>query len=325
MVLISCGGPSSSAGGATSGKIFEITAANGNAPTHPASLGFISFKKSLEAESGGRIKVTVITDPVIGAEASATEQLRSGGFQVAEAVNGLLSSTYKKPIMTAWGLPFLYADSAAAYKAWDSPLATKSFATYEDLGIMCLARWDVGFRELSANKPVNTVADLKGLKIRTPTGQLYLDTWSALGAQPVGLAPAEVYTSLQTGVINATDYPLAAMISQKVYEVQKYEMLINYTNDPECLNISVAFYKSLPPDLQKAVRKAAADSSMAERAELKRQLDEALATLKAHGMTIVNPNLAPFREAVKTITDKYLASQGADGKSLLDGIQQAAK
>jgi tripartite ATP-independent transporter DctP family solute receptor len=292
---------------------------------HPYYVGLLDFKKRVEADSGGRLKVNIIHDPNLPPDAATLEQIRSGGYHLGLVALSAWVSYTKERLLLAWSLPFLYKDTDAAYRAWDSDAADASFSRYEKYGVKCIARWDGGFRSLSANKAVYSLADIKGLKIRVPQSHVYLDTWKALTAEPVTIgSSAEVYAALMTGVANATDFPVLYLVSAKLYEVQKYAIVINYLNDPICVTLSDDFYRKLPPDLQKLVQDAARAAAKAERADVIRRDDQALETLRSKGVTIITPNLAPFRDAVKPVYQSYIAEHGNPGLYLLESIHRAS-
>ena len=292
---------------------------------HPYYVGLQDFKKRVETNSGDRLKVNIIHDPNLPPDAATLEQIRSGGYHLGLVALSAWVSYTKERLLLAWSLPFLYKDTDAAYSAWDSATANSSFSLYEKYGLKCIARWDGGFRSLSANKAVNSLTDIKGLKVRVPQSHVYLDTWKALAADPVTIgSSSEVYTALMTGVANATDFPLLYLVSSKLYEVQKYAIVINYLNDPICVTLSADFYGALPPDLQDLVKDSAQAAAKAERADVIRRNAQALETLRSKGVTIITPNLDPFRDAVNPVYKSFIAEHGKLGLHLLESIHRAS-
>jgi TRAP-type transport system periplasmic protein len=291
---------------------------------HPYYVGLSDFKKRVEAESAGRLRVDIIRSPNLPTDAAVLEQIRSGGFHIGLLSTGLLASYTREYLLQAWSLPFLYKDAHAANTAWNSDAAA-SFARFEKHGFKCLARWDVGFRSLSANKPVESPEDLKGLKIRALQSRLLLDIWKSMGANPIVLgSAAEIYTGLMTGVVTATDMPAYYLVSSKFYEVQKYAVVLNYVDDPICVTISSDFYAKLPGDLQKIITDSANTTAGVVAADTERRSNAAPKILQSKGVTVLTPDLNPFRDAVNPIYDRYLIEQGAAGKDLLDSIRHAS-
>jgi tripartite ATP-independent transporter DctP family solute receptor len=292
---------------------------------HPYYVGLDAFKKKVEADSGGRLKVNIIRDPNLPPDAATLEQVRSGGYHLGLVALSAWVSYTRERLLLAWSLPFLYKDTNAAYRAWDSDAADASFSQYEKYGLQCIARWDGGFRSLSANKAVNSLADIEGVKVRVPQSRLYLDTWKAFGAVPVSIgSSSEVYTALMTGVASATDFPILYLVASKLYEVQKYAIVINYLNDPICVTLSTDFYDALPSDLQMLVRASARSAAQAERADVARRNDQALQTLRSNGVIIIVPELTPFRNAVKPVYQGFIAEHGERGQRLLESIHRAS-
>jgi tripartite ATP-independent transporter DctP family solute receptor len=290
---------------------------------HPYNVGAVKFKEVLERESKGEIKVQIFNNSQLGDESASLEAVRTGSLEFAEHLTSLAASAYGEPQVGAWALPFLYPNSESAWKAWDSPAAVRSYAAFDKKGFKCIARWDAGFRELSSSKPVNSLADVKGLRLRTPAGKIYIDTWKALGAAPVPMAITELYTALQTGVVSGTELPLQAILSYKYYEVQKSDAMLNYIDDPICFSVSAKYYDSLSRDLQKAVMDAAAASSGAERQAAATQAGAAVARIKQLGMTVTQPDLTEFRKAVAPVYDDFYKANGPDSRALVQQIQRS--
>ncbi|MBI3108899.1 MAG: TRAP transporter substrate-binding protein [Candidatus Rokubacteria bacterium] len=293
--------------------------------THPYYPGAVKFKEVLETESKGQIQVQIFPNAQAGDEAASLALIRSGSLQFAEHSSSLASSSSNEPRLQAWSLPFLYPDAEAAYRAWDSDLAAKSYAAFEKSGFKCLTRWDAGFRQLSANRPVNSVNDVRGLKVRTPDGAIYVSTWKALGAVPTPMAFTELYTALQTGVVDGTELPVQVFASSKFYEVQKNYAVINYMNDPICFSVSLRFFNGLSRDLQQAVMKAAQASAVANRQAAGASFDKATDQVKAAGVKITRPDTEPFRKAVATVYEDFYKKAGEEARGVVNAIIQLTK
>jgi len=292
---------------------------------HPLYAGAVRFKEALEAASGGKILVQVFPSAQAGDEAASLQLIRAGGLQFATHSSSLASSASNEPALQGWSLPFLYRDSDTAYRAWDSDLAYKSFAAYEKHGFKCMERFDNGFRQLSTNRPINAVEDVRGLKLRTPDGAIYISTWRALGAVPTPMAFSELYTALQTGVVEGTELPVQVLDTSKFYEVQKHFAEVNYMNDPACVSVSMLFYRSLSPELRAAVDKAAKEAAIANRQRARDGFEKALAKVTAAGMKTTKPDAAAFRAATASVYDDYYKKTGAEGRALVEGILALAK
>ena len=292
---------------------------------HPYYPGAVRFKEVLEAETSGKIQVQIFPNAQAGDEAASLQLIRSGGLQFAEHSSSLASSASNEPLLQAWSLPFLYPDAEAAYHAWDSDLADKSYAAFEKHGFKCLVRWDAGFRQLSSNRPVNSVGDVRGLKLRTPDGAIYISTWQALGAVPTPMAFSELYTALQTGVVDGTELPVQVFDASKFYEVQKNFAVVNYMNDPICFSVSLQFFKSLSPDQRQAVLKAADASAMAEREAARAGFENSIQQVASVKVEITRPQTDQFRKAVAPVYDGFYQKAGEEGRTLVEEILALTK
>lgn len=288
--------------------------------SHPYFAGAKKFKEVLEAETDGRITVDLYASATVADEGASLQLLRSGALEFAQHSSSLAASTFNVPHLMAWTMPFLYPDAEATYRAWDSELFTESFGVFDRFGFKCLVLWDAGSRQLSSNRAVEKVADVSGLKIRTPNSPVYIDIWNALGGVPAPMAFAELYTGLQTGVVDGTELPVQLIFSDKFHEVQSHQAIINYMNDPICFSVSKVFYDRLTPDLQAAVVKAAMESAVAQRATVQEGFQAAIDGIAEQGMTVTYPDTSEFREAVLPVYESFYSQAGDEGRALVESI-----
>jgi TRAP-type transport system periplasmic protein len=169
------------------------------------------------------------------------------------------------------------------------------------------------------------VEDVRGLKVRTPNGTIYIDTWKALGAVPTPMAFTELYTALQTGVVDATELPLQTFQAAKFAEVQKNVAVLNYMNDPICFSVSNKFFTGLRPELQQAVAKALKDATGVERDAVTSSFKSSADAVKAAGVKFSEPDTEPFRKAVAPVYESYFKTNGEEGRKLVDTISAVAK
>jgi len=296
---------------------FSIGGANED---HVFYYGAKKFKEALERESKGRITVELFPNSQIADEAGSIQLLRTGGVQFTTHSSSLAASAFNTPLVQGWTLPFLYPTAEAAYRAWDSDVARNVYGEFEKSGVTCMERWDAGFRQISSKSPIEKLEDLKGLRIRTPNGATYIEAIRALGATPTPLAFSEIYTSLQTGVIDGTELPAQAIFAMKFHEVQTHIAVVNYMNEPICFSASTQFLNSLDPELRKAVEVAAREATEAERAEAQARFQLALDGIKAAGLSFTHPDLAAFREAVKPAYEIFYETAGDDGRKMIEQV-----
>ena len=206
-------------------------------------------------------------------------------------------------------LPFLFKNRSHAYSVFDGPIGNDLMAKFDPIGIEAVAIWENGGRHLTTKKPVNSPADLKGLKMRTMANQIHMAAFKALGAGPVPMAWGEVYTSLDQGVIEAQENPITVIYTNSLWEVQNYVTLTGHVYGPHLVLISKKSLAKLPEDLQQILIRAARETSSYQR-QVSMELEaEQSQLLEQKGMKINTVDLAPFRDqsrsAYKLFTDKF--------------------
>lgn len=212
------------------------------------------FMKEIEKRSGGRITAQVYPD---GQIASSTQEyiggLQSGAFDIGIMNNGSWGDY--TPAFAGLNIPYLYFDYDTVYAVLDSEIGEswKKRAS-EETGTVVLGYFDIGFRELTANVPVHTPADLKGIKIRTMQDPIQMACWEALGANVTPVAYSELYTALQQKMVDAQENPPSNIVSSKVYELQKYMIMTNHNYTATIPAASPLFWNALSDEDQKLIQ-----------------------------------------------------------------------
>lgn len=268
--------------------------------------GAVAFKEAVERESGGQIVVEIFPNGQLGSE--------QAGFE-AQTMNALDFNTGAASVLAlfvpgtdVFGMPFLFENKAQAYEILDGPVAAEIFKAAEAHSIKVLASWENGFRQVGTiKKPIHKLEDLKGLKIRTAPGDIFINTWACLGASATPIAWNEVFTALQTGVVDGQEVPLGPFYTGGFGEVVKYYSFINYMYDPFIFSVSMSFWNKLTPEQQKAVQVVAEESRDAQRAFTSKLEEEAMTALvEKEGMTFIEiDDLKPFQDAVRPVLEKY--------------------
>jgi tripartite ATP-independent transporter DctP family solute receptor len=286
---------------------------------NPTAAYAYVFKQALEQYSGGQIKVELFPNGQLGDNASSLQQVRRGTIGVAVSPTGVLASLYY-PQLGVVELPFLY-DSRAHMRrvlSSDNPVIAKLVdGVAEKSGIRILSFGPYGFRDITtAKNPVREPADMKGLKIRTMEVVPHQEMMKAMGANPVPIPFLELYTSLQTGVVDGQENPPVNILQQKYYQVQKHVSLTNHLMTVVAIVVNDAWYKKLDPALKDAIRKADIDAELACAGVGAVQDTLALAELAKQGMSVYAPSpadLAKFRQATVAPTRAWAEKQyGAD-------------
>lgn len=278
------------------------------------SQGLFKFKEALERESGGKIKVEVYTDGVLGDDRRTLEGLQLGSIQGTTAATGAISSFNQQ--IGVFDLPFLFKDSKSAYKLLDGPIGDEMLAGLSKSGFVGLAYWENGWRHLSnSKKEVTTLADLSGLKIRTLESPIHVDSWKALGANPTPMSMSQLYTALEQKVVDGQENPLGNIVTNKLDEVQKFITLTGHVYAASPFMVSKVFWDTLNEQEKGWVKKAALEARDYQRTLNAQEDVNSAKVLKEKGIKISELQAGEkekFQAAVKPIYDKYSATYGAE-------------
>jgi len=276
----------------------------------------LKFKELVEEGSNGELKVTIFPNAKLGDERTLLERMKLGVVDAGVITTGPFINFI--PSFGVFDLPFIFSSPEHAYTVLDGPVGKDLLKEMENLGWKGLAYGERGFRNLTnSKKEVKTPDDIKGLKIRLMQNPVYVDSFKALGANAVPMAWTEVLTALQQGTVDGQENPLNVIVAFKLYETQKYLSLTRHAYAPNVIMLSMKTWKKLSPEHQALVQESAQTA-----AEYNRKLDndnaaEWLQFLKDQGMTVTEPDLAAFREAVKPVYEKY---EDKFGKELIESI-----
>ena len=280
------------------------------------------FEKTVEARSQGAIDVRNFGASQLGKDKEMMQAVRLGNLEMC------LPSTVVPAVAPIFGfqeLPFLFKDRKHVERALLGPVGWKLNQVLEEKGYIILGFWENGFRKITNNaRPINTPADLKGIKLRTPKSPARVRLFKTLGANPTSMSFKEVFSALQQGVIDGQENPMAQIMSAKFYEVQKYLSISNHVYTPGYGLIGKKFFEGLAPELQYTLRVAGADTGDYARRTGKSMDKKLMKEAKKH-MKINKINRKAFMDASKGLYDAYPKEFGADGKWILDHIMKAAK
>ena len=241
--------------------------------------GIMKFKDLVEERSGGRIAVEVFPSAQLGSSRDMIEGLQMGTLECAFAVTAVMSNFV--PEYNLLDAPFIFRDYKHAYAVVDGPIGKELDAKWlarQNCRIM--GYMDVGFRNIYSSRPVRSLADLKGLKIRTMQSQLNMAVFNKLGAIATPMAGNEVFTGLQQKTIDAAENAIQYVYHQKLYEVTPYITYSNHFYNFCAIIIAEDFYQSLPEDLQKIVLAAGTECVDFQREMSRRFNEEAIGKLK---------------------------------------------
>ncbi len=284
------------------------------ADAHPRAAAMNHFAAEVNKATGGSVKVEVFGNAVLGSEEKMLIAAQAGTIDFY--MGALSPIAGRKKELQIFDFPFLFATDAEAAAVLDGPAGQKLLASLDEMNIHGLV-WSGGaFRNMSNSKrPLNTLSDMKGLKVRVMQSPMALASFNAMGMNAVPMAFTEVYTALETRALDGYEHPVVDMFANKMYEVQKYLTITNHVYTPVALVVSKKFWTSLTPDQQAAVLKAAEDTRTFQRAEELRQAAVVVDQLKANGMTMtVMPpaELEHIRTAIQPVIAKNTGTIGAE-------------
>jgi tripartite ATP-independent transporter DctP family solute receptor len=299
---------------------------NGVNEDHPVGLGYKKMQEVLDARTGGKIKINAFWGGSAGGDLQATQALRAGTQEMVCTSSSPLVGIVKE--LGAFDLPFLFANEQEADAVLDGPAGAYFTQKLEAVGLINLAYWENGFRNLTNSKrPVAKAEDFQGIKLRVMQNNIFLDTFKTLGTNAVPMAFGEVFTALETRTIDGQENPFVTIETSKFNEVQKYLSVTRHAYTPFLILYSKKLWDQLNPQEQAALREAAMAGQKVQRAANRALNEKALVSLKAKGMLVNEISAAEQRrmfEMVKPVYDRNVPSIGAEAVSkVMDGLKKA--
>jgi len=292
--------------------------------TDTQSIAGKRFGELLKEKTKGALDIKIFADSSLGAFQAAIAGVRGGTIDMA--VSGSGNFVGMVPLLGIFDIPFMFKDTDHAYRVLDGKIGQDVLDKLGEFGLKGLAYWDNGWRELTNNvHPVNKPDDVKGMKIRTTGSPAHIEAFKLLGANPVPMPLAELYTALEMKTVDAQEHPLGVLWSAKLYEVQKYLSLTNHAYSALIVVMNKAKYDSLPPDQQKALVESAREAGMYQRKLNNDNMAKIVANVKKAGMEVIEKvDGTPFLEATKPGRDTFTAKfGGADIIKSIDAVRDA--
>jgi tripartite ATP-independent transporter DctP family solute receptor len=280
---------------------------------YPTVQAVENMGKKLEAATGGRLSIQMYASMQLGGEKEAIEQAQVGALQLARVSVGALGPVVDD--LNVFNLPFLFRDTAHMEKVIDGPIGQElldKVSNNPNTRLIGLAWMDAGARSVyDTKKPIKSIDDLKGLKVRVMGNPMFVDMMNALGGNGVAMGYDQVFSALQTGVVDGAENNPPSFVFDNHYQVAKYYTLTEHLIVPEILVFSRATWDSLSKDDQALIKKLAREAQLDERQLWKKVEDEAMAKMKASGIEVDTvADKTPFQAAVKPVWDKYGAKYG---------------
>jgi tripartite ATP-independent transporter DctP family solute receptor len=290
----------------------RLTLGHGAAPGNPRSVAAERVATQLRERSNGRIELRVAGSAQLGDDAAMLTALRTGTLDMS--VNSQGASSAVLPELAALGLPFLFANAAAAYKVVDGAVGEELSKRFENVGLIALGWWDNGIRHTSNSKrPITRPDDFRGLKIRTPPDPMTIDIFQALGAATQQINFNELYVALQQGVVDGQENPLANIHSSKLFEVNRFISLTGHKWECNPVFASRIAWGRLRPEDRSLIQEVLREATAHQRT-LSQEIDtRLLGEFRANSAVAVNEvDQAPFRNATASVGEKWQARPFGD-------------
>ncbi len=278
---------------------FSYKYANNLPLSHPMNLRAQEAVTRIKEKTGGRLDIQIFPNNQLGSDTDTLSQLRSGAVEFF-TLSGLILSTLV-PVASINGVGFAFKDYSQVWPAMDGALGGFVRGEIAKRGLYAFARqWDNGYRQItSAAKPIRTPDDLDGFKIRVPPSPLWTGLFKAFGAAPASINFSEVYSALQTHVVDGQENPLAVIDTAKLYEVQKYLAVTNHMWDGFWFLANRRAWDALPAEIRATAETEFNASAIAEREDVAKLNASLQGGLAAKGLVFNNTDAASFRAALK--------------------------
>lgn len=272
-------------------------------------LAMDEFAKDVKEKSGGRIEVHTFHNGQLGTERENIESVQMGNLDLA-VVNQSVLVNFKKDI-AIFDLPYTITSKEHADKVFLGPIGQRFLDELASVRLKGLAIWESGFRNLTNSKlDVNSVDDVKGLRVRVMENKIHQELWGALGADPVPMSWSDAYTGMQQGAIDGQENPATVIDKNNVVEVNKHMAMTEHCYSTVFILMSPKSYEKLSVQDREIIESCMQRASIAER-ELSRSMDvEAIDTLKNKGMVVTYPDKQGFIKDSQAVREKYSKSFG---------------
>ena len=272
---------------------------------YPTVEGVKYFSQLVKERTSGRYSVEIYHSAQLGEEKDTIEQVRSGVIELNRVSMAPFNGTVKESIIPA--LPYIFRSEDHMHKVMDGPIGEQIKAAFEPAGLVALAFYDSGSRSFyNSKKPIKTVADMKGLKFRVIQSDIFVDMATALGANATPMPYGEVYSSVETGVIDGAENNFPSYDTAKHYEVAKSYSLDQHTILPEVFVMNKMAFDKLTPEDQAIFKQAAKDSVAKQRELWAAKTAQSRATIEKAGVAVNEVEKQGFIDAMKPVYEKHV-------------------
>ena len=299
---------------------FTYKLATGQDPTHPVNKRSQEAIDRIREATGGKLEIRLFPANQLGSDTDLLGQVRNGGVEFFNQASSILATLV--PAASLLNVGFTFSSSEQVYAALDGPLGKYVQAQIEKVGLLTASPcWANGFREVtSSTRPIRTPDDMAGFKIRVPASPILTSLFQALGAGPTPINFNELYSALQTKLVEGQENPLPIISTAKLNEVQQYCSLTNHVWDGYWILANRRAMQRLPKDVQEIVTREFTQAGRDERADIARLSDTLRDDLAAKGLKFIEPDRDAFRAKLKASSfyKDWRAKFGEEGWKLLE-------
>jgi len=301
-------------------SVVTLKLAHGLSVDHPVhkAMEFMA-QKALE-KSGGKLKIDIYPNEQLGNEKECLEKLQLGAIDMTKVSSSMLENfmdDYK-----VYALPYLFRDSEHKWKVLSGPVGKEILQSGESKGLKGLVYYDAGARSFyTKSKPILKPSDLKGLKIRTQQSPMAMEMIKALGGSATPISWGELYTALQSGVVDGAENNPPSLYTSNHYEVAKYYSLDEHTMVPDVVLINTKKWNSLPDTLKSVLQQVAEESVEYQKKLWKDYVQECMQIMESKGLKVYHPDKTPFKEMSRSLWDKYADTRIGELAKRIEEVQ----
>lgn len=300
-------------------KVRVLKMGHGLSPTHSVHLGLVYMNQRLQKLSGGKMKIDIYPSAQLGSENQCIELLQIGSLDLTKVSSAALEG-FADPFKV-FGIPYLFRSREQYFHVIDGPVGERILSSTEPYWFRGLTYFDSGARSFyTLHKPVHTPADLKGLKIRVQKSPIAVEMMKAYGGSATPVDWGELYTALQSNVVDGAENNTPSITTAFHHEVAKYYSVNEHTMCPDVIIISLTAWKKLTAEERTWLRQAADEAKFYQRKLWADEEKNSLEEMKAKGMKIIYPDKAPFIEAVAPMIARYKEKETF--RELIEQIQR---
>jgi TRAP-type transport system periplasmic protein len=301
---------------------FTYKLATGQDPTHPVNKRGQEAIDRIREATGGRLEIRLFPANQLGSDTDLLGQVRNGGVEFFNLASSVLATLV--PAAGLLNVGFAFSSSEQVYGALDGPLGKYVQAQIVKVGLLTASPcWANGFREItSSTRPIHKPDDLAGFKIRVPASPILTSLFQALGAGPTPINFNELYSALQTKLVEGEENPLPIIATAKLYEVQQYCSMTNHVWDGYWILANRRAFQRLPKDIQDIVTREFTRAGQEERTDIAQLTDSLRQDLSSKGMKFIDPDRDAFRNKLKgtSFYKDWRAKFGDEGWKLLEAV-----